>query len=207
MYVPDIGVAQFFSGDACKAAGIDGATLKNWMTREPPALLVSEEDRAKFREQGFDIGGAISERLAGGSGRSHLFTYRRVMQMALVAEMVALGLSPRRAGTLALGFSDVGEAVAYWGGGPAPEIPRWPGELFPEGRTVLVAYPGDDHSQVINVPAGKPTYSVLEALRVGTRRSGSAIIVDVNVVDDRVRASLGLDRNWARRPPGGGQPK
>jgi hypothetical protein len=64
-YSDDPNQPQFFSADLCAAANIDAATLKNWISREPYALRLSEDDRRAF-----------------GTGRSHLFTFRTVVQAA-----------------------------------------------------------------------------------------------------------------------------
>lgn len=113
----DLSIPRFFTSDACKAAGIEMTTLRNWISRDPPAILLREEDRAAI------VGGA------------HLLSYRRVMQIALTAFLSRCGLSPRRAGMMAAVFTDMGNSR------------RKPCELFSEGETLLIAMPGEDAGQ------------------------------------------------------------
>lgn len=191
-YIDDPDAPQFFSGDACKAAGIDNATLKNWITRSPPAILVSDEDRAAFADIG--VTGPSFERLAMGAGRSHLFTYRRVMQLALTAELVRLGFPPRKAGMVAAGFTDVGDTASGWGNEPIM-IERLPGELYQDGLTILIAEPDRETGHTMKVDFKTPLTDVLFS---GARRITTAVVVNVGDINDRVLASLGLNRNWFR---------
>lgn len=178
-YIENIDAPQFFSADACKAAGIESATLKNWLLPDRHAILMSEEDRR-----------------AAGSGRPHLFTYRRVMQIALTAELVSLGFAPRRAGTMAAGFTDVGEGFSGWVGEvyPVPKL-RGPGELFEDGFTFLIASPGEESSHVCQVDLKTPLVKLMWSPGIGTR--STAAMINVNHVDWRVKESLGLPRGWA----------
>lgn len=202
-YLPNPDAPQFFSGDACKAAGIDGATLKNWIVRDPPVILTTDEDRAAFAaayaqdEHAIGPEGPSHERMATGSGRSHLFTWRRVMQIALTAELVRLGLPPRKAGIVAAGFTDVGDGAGQWGDGPV-KFDRLPGEMYPSGLTVLVTSPDTDTGRVVNV-GGKS--SLAEVFFHGTRRAAAVALVNVNEINDRVANALGLDRGMFRTRP------
>lgn len=195
-YLNDPDAPQFFTGDACKAAGIDNATLKNWITRSPPAILMSEEDRAEFAERGFtdeSFDRQSYERLAMGAGRSHLFTYRRVMQLALCAELVRLGFPPRKAGMVAAGFTDIGDTATGWGNEPI-EVKRLPGELYYDGFTLLIARPDRETGSCLNVDFKTP---ITDLLFHSNQSLTTAVIVNVNHVNDRVLGSLGLDRNWS----------
>ena len=197
-YIGDVDAPQFFTADACRAAGIDPATLKNWITRTPSAILLSQEDKLKFQEAGAPIETEPRERMAAGSGRSHLFTFRRVMQIALTAELVALGFPPRKAGMVAVGFTDVGHGGAgYVGDGEPIRIKRLPGELYPDGWTILVAESDRETGRTVNVHHNT---LLTELLFTSARPPSTLVIVNVNAVDRRVRAALGLDMNWGRRP-------
>ncbi|WP_141563197.1 MerR family transcriptional regulator [Teichococcus rhizosphaerae] len=169
---------MFFSSDVCRAVGIDMATLKNWIKRG--VILMSDQDRERY-----GIEGPSQERLATGSGRSHLFTLRRVIQTALVAELTRLGVPPGKAGMLALKFTDVGKGGAAYEGEPLT-IKRFPGQLFQAGLTVLVAYSDKDTGTVINVDHETPFFEVLAS-------GSAAIIVNVNEVCRRTCAALDVD--------------
>ena len=170
---------MFFTGDVCRAVGIEQSTLKNWITRG--AILMSDDDRKRF-----GVDGPSHERLASGSGRSHLFTLRRVVQIALTAELVALGLPPLRAAMLALGFTDVGDGGGGWVGEPI-ELGRLPGQLYKDGLTLLVAYPEEESSHVINVDPKTPLYEVLFR---GARQHKALLLVNVADVCSRVSTAL-----------------
>jgi hypothetical protein len=111
----DLDTPRWMTPDLCAAAGIDGTTFKNWCRSEPRAVMMGERDRA-----------------AGGSGGRHLFTLRRVLQVAIAAEFVGAGLQPRLAGMAAFACTDEGQ-------GPLPGLPeRLPGHLYPTGWTVVL---------------------------------------------------------------------
>jgi hypothetical protein len=174
-YSNDPDLPQFFSADLCTAAKIDTATLKNWISREPYALRLSDGDRRAI-----------------GTGRQHLFTYRTVMQAAICAEFVVLGLSPRRAGAFAELFMNLGE------GGQGNAKRRAPGELFPTGSTVLVAYPAGPQdkkelwaSQAVNMTTETRLDDVFKQLNGG--REAAAVMINISMIHDRVRNAFGPD--------------
>lgn len=198
MYVNDPDVPQIFSADACKAAGTDPATLKNWISRTPSAILMSDDDRAAFAGQTeLTDTGSSKERVSAGSGRSHLFTYRRVMQIALVQELVDMGFPPRRAGMIAAGFTDVGDGGGGFVGDTV-EIGRMPGELYKSGLTFLIAAKGREIGHVLQVTMKTP---MVEALFHGGHDRTSAAIVDVTKVHAKVTAGLGVERHWFQPNP------
>lgn len=174
-YSNDPDLPQFFSADLCMAANIDAATLKNWTSREPYALRLREDDRR-----------------ADGAGRPHLFTYRTVLQAAISAEFVILGLPPRRAGAFAELFMNFGHGDARDPKG------RGAGELFPNGSTVLVAYPAGPQDkkelwacQAVNVTTETRLEDVFRKLNGG--REAAAVMIDVSKVHERVRKTFGAD--------------
>lgn len=178
-YIDNPDAAQFLAGDACKAAGIDNATLKNWIHPDRRAILMSEDDRRAM-----------------GSGRAHLFTFRRVMQIALTAELVQLGFPPRKAGIMAAGFTDVGDGVAAFGDEIPPPTERLPGELYRDGYTMLVAFPDEDRGHIRKVV---PKTTALELMfKQGAGQRSTAVLVNVSFVDRRVKAALGLPADWGR---------
>jgi hypothetical protein len=174
---PQPDVPMFFTGDVCRAVGVDQVTLKNWIARG--AILMSDEDRARL-----GVEGPSHERLATGSGRSHLFTLRRVVQIALIAELVRLGFSPSKAGVLALGFTDVGKGSIDENGKPA--IQRFPGQLHKSGHTLLIAHPDQETSTIINADLNASLHTIFQSGAEGS----SAAVVNVSEVCARVCAAL-----------------
>lgn len=157
-------VNRYTSAEACAAAGITLDTLKNWVSRQPQVILLTRGER-----DAVEAGGGL------------LFSFQRIMQIALTAKIARTGLKPREAAMIAAGFTDVGD-------GPLNEIPqRDPCRLFDEGLTVLAWYPGEIAGRVMNL---RPEQTRLFELFwfEGTREEASAVIV--NRVYDRVRASL-----------------
>lgn len=166
---------QFFSADLCRAANIDAATLKNWISREPYAIRLRDEDRRAI-----------------GTGRPHLFTYRTVLQAAICAEFVALGLPPRRAGALAELFMNFD-----YGDVRDPKR-REAGELFPTGRTVIVAYPAGSQTErelwgsvAINLTENTLLSELFKLNGVGNMTT--AVLVDVTSISERTRKAFEKD--------------
>jgi hypothetical protein len=132
---------RYTSAQACAAAGITTSTLLNWVSRKPPVILLTAKDRE------------IS-----GKGRPLLFSFHRVMQIALTAEMVDYGFSPRQAAGMVFPFTDRTSAyepgASGWSEKPHEEIAkrlRMPGKLFPIGQTVLVISKESAVGTVVNV--------------------------------------------------------
>lgn len=167
----DIHEKRFSSADACKAAGITQATLKNWLSRQPGPILLTKEEREEA-----------------GSRTRFLLPYLRVLQIALTAELKRLGFALRAAGILASGFTDVGDTPSAWS---VDEIPtsRLPGHLYPTGATLLIAYSNETVSFIVN--AGHKT-SWKELFEQGGYHQHAAVVVNVNTVDTRVRLALGV---------------
>jgi hypothetical protein len=162
-------VDRFTSAEVCAAANITPATLKNWVSRRPAAVLLTKEDQ-----------------VASAKGSPIRYSFNRVMQIAITAELVRMGWQPRPAAMLAVQFSDLGF-------GPLGDQPgRDPGELFPTGRTVLIAdtVPADDcpGGKCIRVDDSTPLCSVLYA-------HPAAVVVDVSRIWMTVRVQLGLPRS------------
>lgn len=175
-YVKFLDVPRFSARDALAVGPKSYATLRSWNDTE--AFLMRESDRRSL-----------------GTGRPHLFTLRRILQIALIAEMVKFGLSPRRAGIFAAGFTDVGDAEAGWEGEP-DQLNRLPGQLYPTGDTLLIVYPDEDEAEIVNVHT---SVSIANLFRSRTKQfPASAIIVDIGLVDARVRQTLGLSPDWGQ---------
>lgn len=115
-YVDDLDTAQFSSAEACRAAGIEQATLKNWLSRDPPIM-------------------AGSDRQVIGGRTLFLFSLRRVCALAIVAELVRGGIAPKQAVAWALRFTESSGTAK----GPHGLVRRLPGQLFADLHTYLIA--------------------------------------------------------------------
>jgi hypothetical protein len=162
-YLDDLDVPQVPSDVANAAAGIDLATLKNWTSASGKRALIFVSE---------------AEKKAKGSRKFYNFTIRRVMQLAITAAGVRLGLAPSAAAYHATYFTDAGC------------IDRMPGLLYSQGNTLLLVYAGygSSETKVMNVDPHDQTamqYTVLCA-------NPGATIINLNVIERRVRAVLGL---------------
>lgn len=83
-------VPKLLLGDAAYAAGVSANLLKAWLSREPLVIKLGEHDQ-----------------MALGKGSARVLTLRRVIQIALTAELVRLAVAPQRAGKLSFIITDV----------------------------------------------------------------------------------------------------
>jgi hypothetical protein len=169
-YIDDVNAPQFPSDLACEAAQIDLATLKNWASRKPSAVLIGDE-----------------ERVASGEQRSVFrFTLRRVLQLAITAELVKLGLAPREASLHAAQFTDMEDGEL-----PGRQSRRM-GELFRRHHTFMLIYPDAAYCAIENIKADEPWRLVVRKGDGAPRNFSSAIILNLNQIDARVRVVVGL---------------
>jgi hypothetical protein len=168
-YVDDVHFPQFPSDLACEAAEIDAATLKNWISRKPTAVMIGNEERIEV-----------------GDRTSFRFTLRRVLQLAITSELVRLGYGPRDASLHAAHFTDIETTT---------EIPGRPnhrmGELFSKHYTLLIVY-STNYAEVVNVKADDMWRLVLRSGIGAPQRLTAATIVNLNEIDRRVRTTVGL---------------
>ena len=158
-YKDDLHLPQFPSDLTCEAARIDAATLKNWSSRKPPAVFI-----------------APNERVTVGTRSFFNFSYRRVMQLALTAELVALQIPPREAAFMAAKFTD------------GDDIGREAGDLFKKNYTLL--YVVGHEACLINVPRNTPWVSL--AGFSPWQKPASQIVLNINEIDGHVRQTLGI---------------
>jgi hypothetical protein len=163
-YVDDVHLPQFPSDLACEAAGIDADTLKNWISRKPPAVFVGENERVEAGEKSV-----------------FRFSFRRVLQIAIVAELVVLGFQPREAAWHAAQFTD--------GESSSPRSHK-AGELFRKHYTLLIVY-SRTYADVVNAKADDAWRLVLKS-GLGMAEPTAAAIVNLNRIDRRLRTTLGL---------------
>lgn len=171
---------HFGARDVCYAAGIDALTLRNWSSRKPAAILLSEDDY-----------------VAAARGSPIHYSFATVMQIAIAAELVRnSALRPRDASLIARVFSDEGgENIdgsgidASWAG-ESEFVGRDPGNLFPVGVTMLMAWQEPDTQEF-----RAECICVTDPAVIGQRllqRGAVTILVDVSRIWDTVRARLGL---------------
>src|SRR4051812_9122842 len=104
---------------------LDRKTLDNWIERG--AVLLSDDDRREAGER-----------------KRYTFTFDRTVQIAVTAELVKLGVQPRRAGLAASAFTDMS-------GGVRSEFPRKPGQLFQGAETFLVLPAGETFGKIVPI--------------------------------------------------------
>jgi hypothetical protein len=171
---------RFTSAQVCEAAGISASTLKNWVSREPQVVLLREEDRENER---------------GGKGIPLTFSFNRVMQVALTAELVRFGWQPRAATLAAVAFTDLGDAAHGWAADGPPVLGRLPGQLYATGTTVLIATPGDDdegpRGECLQMDADTPWSRIFRPSHASGQHT-AVTVVDVSALWSRVRLRLGL---------------
>jgi hypothetical protein len=155
---------RYTAAEVCEAADITTPTLKNWVSREPQVIEMSDDDR---------------ERAA--SGSPIWFTFHRAMQVALTAEIVRmdLGIPPRRAAEIARTFSDTGTR----GPGPAREAAK----LFASGSTALIACPETGATKIVNITGRTSVMDIFGA--VGSTK---ALVILVDPTFRRMREVLGI---------------
>lgn len=168
-FADDVNIPQFSSDLACEAAQIKSATLKNWISRTPSAVLVGDEERIP----------------AGQQRASYRFTLRRVLQLAITAELVRLNIPPREASLFAAGFTD------FEDGGSSNSPTRKRGELYRKHYTLMIISAETPHASIENVKA-EEVWRVIMRKGIGAPRPTSAIVININEIDARVRMSLGL---------------
>jgi hypothetical protein len=87
---------RFLLGDVAAAAGMSETVLKAWLSRDPKVIPLGPYDKP-----------------ARGKGSAREFTLRRIISVALVAELVRLGISPGRAGPWAHALTDLNLGSLY----------------------------------------------------------------------------------------------
>lgn len=123
-------VPRFSTAEAAAAAGIPTGTLNAQMQRGDIAL--APDDVPEVRNPG--------------TGRSRLFSARRILHIALTQRLAALGIALGTASRLALAFTDHGSADDDACGllDEALPEPRMLGQPFPDDITVMQLTFGGD---------------------------------------------------------------
>lgn len=173
-------VARFTSAEVCKAARISAETLKNWVSRKPAIVLLNEKDQA-----------------GGTRGVPNFFSLNRVLQIAIMADLVRLGWNVRPAAWAAIAFTDIGETVGGWVGDPPPALGRMPGQLFADGETLLIARPpasGQERpfAEVVNVAPTTSWADIKQQFAADIFGPNGATVLSLSDIMFRVRMALGL---------------
>ena len=83
-------IPQFLLGDAAYAADIPTNGLKAWLGRDPKVIWLGDKDTKSL-----------------GRGSARVLTLRRVINIAIVAELVRLNVAPQKAGEIAVLMTEV----------------------------------------------------------------------------------------------------
>jgi hypothetical protein len=159
---------RYLLGDVAAAAGIDVNLTKSWVSREPNIIPLGEHDRQAF-----------------GKGSSRLFTLRRILSVAIAAELVRLGLSASHAGLLAHEFTDAKVPNFETGKDTREYQSLDPG-------TLLVVYP-DQEGALYLIPGGEdPTVRKLlrRSRPPSSDPSGSCAVLNYDEILERVMSAL-----------------
>ena len=120
-------VPRFLLGDLAAVTDMTETTLKAWLSREPKVIPLGPYDKPAL-----------------GKGSAREFTLRRVISVAIIAELVRLGIAPAKAGFWAYTLTDV---------------KLWAGMDWLDESTVLFASPNAD-----SFTFGTESTSIAEAL-------------------------------------------
>ena len=169
-------VDRFTSAQACEAAGISMDTLRNWVSRQPQVVLLTHEERERA-----------------GKGHPLLFSFNRVMQIALTAAIVEQGPDPRQAALMAAAFTDLGDGAAS---ADELETVRQPGELYQDAFTFIVGIRGrrgaEAAAECVRVTPETPALALLRGGLAALAGSEGAVILEVDRIHARVRAALAV---------------
>lgn len=146
------------TGEVAKAAKIEPFVVNQWVTRGH--VVMSDKDRDSHA-----------------TGRNRLFSFDTVIEIAVAAELVRIGMKAPDALKAARSFAHAGTGIA-------PK--RDPGRPFDKGDTFLIVGPAA--TVVVNVTDG-------ESLRAGIHVAGAngAVVVDAGAIYREVVGALGGD--------------
>jgi hypothetical protein len=163
----DLDEPRYLLGDAAAASDLNPNLLKSWLSREPRVIHFGPYDRPAI-----------------GKGSARVFTLRRIISIAMAAELVRLGVTASKAGMLAFTMTD----THFPNGSSDPQQATFAAVT---GDALQVAYPDDDGW--IFIPEGSNP-SLREMLkRKGPPFSSAAtslVAVSYGAILQRVRAKL-----------------
>lgn len=163
----DLDSPQFTIAEASALAGLAIGTLRDYFQRGVFTLV--------GKDQSAPAGGI--RKLSG----------RRLMQIAVAAELIEMGVSPPTAARHALAFSDQGNGAL-----PGLADERMPGELYPNSYSWLVIRKGDYLGRVVQVKADLAAVSLIAPR--GER--APCIVVPLDPIAHRIFAAVQM-----KQPP------
>jgi hypothetical protein len=162
---PEIDRPRYLLGQVARAAGISAKTLKSWIERKN--VVLGEHDWDSH-----------------GKGSSRVFTPRRVLAVAVMAELIKLGVYPHMAGRMGSTFSD-------WA------LDKAKGDLR-KVDVFVVLYPNEFHEDYVVADSyrtktiSKPTRTIAEVLSESKldKAAASFILISIGALKDRVLERL-----------------
>jgi hypothetical protein len=170
VYVDDLNKRQFLVADALRAMPreVPLYSFKNWTRRPAPAIPLDEDDSARLA-----------------AGELRYLHMRHLQQIAIVAELTAYGIAPRRAGLWASHFTNGGSSYTVDG----ERRVRRAGELFDtRGATMLIAG-ADDKARVVWV---RRQDDPMDGLHDGRTFRRSMLRLWLNPIVNELRQHFGL---------------
>lgn len=160
----DLHIPKYSAAHVCAAAQITDETRKNWGTRKPAIIPPEDDDRENA-----------------GKGKAIRYSRRRVFQIVAVAKLVRMGIPVSRAASIALAFSDFGEATQAG-------IVREPGGLYAGNQNHLVSFGDRDVGFVIDQLT--PDRLLWAATNMGAKVEDGFVAVPLNALVARVSVVL-----------------
>jgi hypothetical protein len=172
--------ARYLTAEVCHAAGVSRDLLRAWTQPNRNIVALSWAERPVIRR-----------------GVAHLFSWNRLMQVAVIEALGRAGCwLPSIGAKAAVLFSDVGSDGADIPGCLGPDVPsRRPAACFDAGRTILSVRFGNDNSaepitEVHQIDDSEPFGAVWGRLTDG---ADGVTILDCAAIVDRVKARLAID--------------
>ena len=157
---PELDDPRYLFGDAVAASGVSANTLKSWLSRKPEAVPLGVFDREAL-----------------GKGSSRAFTLRRLISIAIAAELVRLGIQPSAAGAQAHTLTDTTIRRGKIG--------------FLDDARFLAVYP-DNRSVTLSEEGGPISDLFIFTRKV--KRPASCAVLDIAAIIANVKDSLSKRR-------------
>jgi hypothetical protein len=153
--VNDLDEPRYSIAAIARATDVPPATLRSWLQRRHLWLAKHDSPAEAF-------------------GHAHRLSLRSALRIGAMAELIALGVPPRRAGEAALRWTEAGT------------LERLPAGLYAKPMTVLCVNAGGG-AEVKNVPLNGPADTLFHG-------GNGVTAVFLELVDRAVRTRLGADQ-------------
>lgn len=174
-FVNNLDAPQFLASDVCTGTGVSPSTLKNWISRNPPIIVMQDSDREAHM-----------------AGRPLRFTLRRIVQIGITYELVRFGIDPRPAAMAARRFTDSGNKD------------RLPGFHFAKGETFLAQHPRLPVPRIINVNERTHFLELLRRINPHRKSTViGGVYLNIGEVEFFIRARLKMEREVFKMPAAG----